>query len=336
MKLSENTFYRKIKAQSDRVSESILNRSRIKNSVILSHFINEIYPYVFFQNKFALDKIVSKYAYHFSNELFLLKKKIYVLNYISETIVLSILKNEKEIKIDKIDFSHLKKNFNEEDIVKRYALSLNRIVRKALDAYELGLVLDESQEELEERVRDSFPRLKSIKQKKDLRRISEANISVENKLNIMLGEELDEIWRTLVHEYRSEALVWDRLTQNDFSNVKKFQNTLDWQDEKEITNEFVSMVNQGSIEAANQMGVKDFVWISVIDDKTDECCALRDGVLLSRIKEKIEEEGEIGECDAVVPPAHFGCRCRIAPVDDEILDEIPSSNKIDFEDWLES
>jgi len=83
------------------------------------------------------------------------------------------------------------------------------------------------------------------------------------------------------------------------------------------------------------MGVKDLNWIAVIDDRTDDCCLWRDGLTTMEIEDELNGNHADDDCDATTPPAHFNCRCRLAPVTDDLPD-VPASNQIDFEEWLDS
>lgn len=69
------------------------------------------------------------------------------------------------------------------------------------------------------------------------------------------------------------------------------------------------------MDAAKEMGIKDFVWIAILDDRTDECCWERSGKLTSEIEEMLAS-GKLDRdlCEAITPPAHPNCRCSLGPV----------------------
>jgi hypothetical protein len=75
------------------------------------------------------------------------------------------------------------------------------------------------------------------------------------------------------------------------------------------------------------------MWIAIIDDKTDDCCLKRDGLTSTQIEEKLRGEWEKDECQAKVTPAHFNCRCRMAPVSDDLPDQAPADFG-GFDEWL--
>ncbi len=112
-----------------------------------------------------------------------------------------------------------------------------------------------------------------------------------------------------------------------------------WEFERDLTNEFVQSVRDGTLEAANENGITDFVWIAVIDDRTDQCCSWRDGLLVSEIEAQLDDHtDEDADCDVedgLVPPIHFGCRCALAPATDNVPDK-PDDMSSEFSDWLET
>jgi hypothetical protein len=108
-----------------------------------------------------------------------------------------------------------------------------------------------------------------------------------------------------------------------------------WELEQDVTNDFVSLVREGQVDAANQNGYTDFVWIAVVDDVTDDCCLWRDGLLTSEIEAELKKR-KTDKCQVSVPPAHFNCRCSIAPVTDAIDEQnVPDFDIGDFNAWLD-
>jgi hypothetical protein len=109
-----------------------------------------------------------------------------------------------------------------------------------------------------------------------------------------------------------------------------------WEVEQELTEDFVQSVRSGEQEAAKAQGINDFMWIAILDKATDECCALRDGHSSSEIEDMLDQ-GKLDseDCDAIVAPGHFNCRCQSAPM----TDDLPERVEIDygsFDDWLGS
>lgn len=113
-----------------------------------------------------------------------------------------------------------------------------------------------------------------------------------------------------------------------------------WEFERDLTQDFVVAVREGMVDAAKDNGITDFVWIAVIDSKTDECCRWRDGLLTSEIEKQLgQHQDEDADCnldsDGIVPPIHFNCRCTLAPATDAIPDK-PDTGAKEFEEWINS
>ena len=73
------------------------------------------------------------------------------------------------------------------------------------------------------------------------------------------------------------------------------------------------------------------MWVAIIDDKVcDDCCgkygcADFDGKTLTEVSKMTN--GEVTST-----PAHFNCRCDLAPITGEL--ETIQSNEEDFDKWL--
>lgn len=107
-----------------------------------------------------------------------------------------------------------------------------------------------------------------------------------------------------------------------------------WELEQHLTDDFVNQVRDGQVQAANDLGISDFMWIAIVDDKTDDCCLWRDGLTSEQIEAELTGgDHQDDDYDSVVPPAHFNCRCDMAPVPDD-MPEAPASDIGDFDDWL--
>ena len=146
----------------------------------------------------------------------------------------------------------------------------------------------------------------------------------------------DSDWDLAVSAYRDTELPASRFDNSPNFDPDTGNPRYNWEVEQEMTDDFVNQVRDGQVEAANQLGVQDFVWVSVIDNKTcDECCLPRNGLTLTEIESKLKT-GELSEddCDATSPPAHPNCRCDLAPVAD--IDEVEGPDWKAFGDWLES
>ena len=84
------------------------------------------------------------------------------------------------------------------------------------------------------------------------------------------------------------------------------------------------------------MGIEEFVWVSIIDNKTcEDCCLPRNGLTTLEIREKLVN-GDLNsdDCDTLVPPGHFNCRCQLVPV--ASVDQVEGPDWKSFGEWLES
>lgn len=163
---------------------------------------------------------------------------------------------------------------------------------------------------------------------------TKADVAIDNIDEDEWQSMLDDYMRDYVPQWRAPEYVIDR------PPVTGTDTWYAWEFERDITNEFVQSVRDGEVEAAKENGITDFVWIAVVDDKTDKCCLWRDGLLVSEIEEQVaDHEDDDEDCnqegDGLVPPIHFNCRCRVVPATDDIPDK-PDDGAKDFEDWLNS
>jgi len=145
-------------------------------------------------------------------------------------------------------------------------------------------------------------------------------------------------WEALTQDYLEEFIPKWRNPETEFSiRVPKTDEritTYGWELEKEITEDFVYQVRQGTVDAAKENGITDFVWIAIVDDKTCEhCCLWRDGLTTTEIERKLKSERSGDECQAITPPAHFNCRCDIAPLTKDMPEAEPI-NYGEFDRWL--
>jgi hypothetical protein len=229
-----------------------------------------------------------------------------------------------------------------ESVEGRMGLAMARIRRDIMDAVELARVKQESTQEAIERVKAVLPKPRTVKRpKQKLAKISEANSFSADPFSFGFVD--DALWAKIVDAYldayvpkwRGPSSVFDvdaeGLTEEWYA----------WEVEQYLANEFVSKVRAGQDTAAKENGVVDMQWIAVVDDKTDECCLWRDGLTSTEIEQELKSgKHKDDECDSIVPPAHFNCRCTMAPMLDVQLAgeefEKPASNAQEFESWLNS
>ncbi len=169
------------------------------------------------------------------------------------------------------------------------------------------------------------------------------SISDKPKADIAIDNIDDEAWQDMLDTYMTDYVPKTRAPEFvvEQPEVTGQDTWYAWEFERDMTNEFVQSVRDGQIDAANENGITDFVWIAIVDDRTDRCCLWRDGLLVSEIEAQIgDHEDEDDECnvdtgEGLTPPIHFNCRCTLAPATDNLPDK-PDDGAKDFEDWLNS
>lgn len=239
----------------------------------------------------------------------------------------------------------------------RVDLYLGRLKRKILDAIHMSATLDEERGEAMERVKRAFPairhyrkpqnELKAVKmtesEKSDriahvLGYIQPDNESKSSRMEpVTLTEGLidaDE-WSDMLDSYQKEYVPKWRGPDSDLEVMKgEGRPQYAWELERDMTQDFVQQVRDGQVDSANENDIDEFQWISVIDSKTDDCCVWRDGLSTSEIELELSGEHSEDECDATVPPAHFNCRCTLAPMTTD-MPESPPQRIGEFSEWLE-
>jgi hypothetical protein len=222
-------------------------------------------------------------------------------------------------------------------------MGFERLKRKVVDAYQRGILFEETPEEIIDRAMEAFPRARKYKRvPKTLKHptLKEAEgdtaLSITKKSGTVFGTIAPDLWAQMVEDYLEDEIPFypQRQPQSEETYYEE-HGKYEWEVEREASQEFVDQVRRGEITAANKNGINDFVWLAVVDDRTDECCLVRDGLTVTEIEAALES-GEIDKdhCDAITPPAHFNCRCRIVPMTDEIEALEPSQEDGDFDEWL--
>jgi hypothetical protein len=131
-----------------------------------------------------------------------------------------------------------------------------------------------------------------------------------------------------IPETRAPEFVYD--VKQDSGEYEEWYG---WEIEQEITNDFVTSVREGQETAAKENGVTDFVWIALLDSVTDDCCRWRHAKTSQEIIDELKDKHADDECKAVVPPAHFNCRCDLAPMVD--MPDEPPPDFGEFDKWLD-
>ena len=285
-----------------------------------------------------LDERIQR-AFHYlgiliSREINALLKRSYVLAAVGEAEAIARATGSAEYKVE----GKNAKQTNPERV--QYILNLSRY--KILKAFEQGIVLEETAAEIMERVRNSLPEAKQYrKPPRSLKPLKEAATPEDERdprKDAASGFVTDEDWQDVVYDYTRTYIPQYSQRGEYVTNWGKddeMEVRYGWEIESETNHALVDQVRSGQNEIAKQNGYTDMVWIAILDDRTDECCEWRNGLTSTEIEAKLEGEHADDDCDAIVPPAHFNCRCTLAPYTEE-MGEPEKVDFSDFDEWLKN
>lgn len=322
----------------DRITQIATGRyASIPKDGFQTLFANKIYS----QIDLLIADLANDMSFQILHRIMRLRRSTYALTLASEFEAVAQVQGKQ--KSSHIPTTHLDeimsdKNPSNEDLLSRVRLELNKIKRDAMNAIELSKTMDENVYEMRDRLIATFPRARTLKKTpkvlKDPNQFAEADSKPKQTFsNTFMNE--DE-WAQIVDDYKGTVLPEYRF-ENDpifMGGVPEGEVVYNWEIENQVTHDFVSDVRDGKHEAFKQAGVKDFIWVAILDKATDECCEWRSGLTISEIETQLEGKHADDECRATVPPAHFNCRCDIAPVG-----EVPEQEPVDyagFDSWLNS
>jgi hypothetical protein len=226
-------------------------------------------------------------------------------------------------------------------------ISYNRVRRSLMDALEVSLSLEESVGEAGLRLFRALPKrkflpktdkptdvLKPVRAQEADKKQAEEPVA---SLSLTFVDEDD--WSELLDAYKQDFVPKFRGPENVIGTQTihgEVRNVYAWELERDVTQAFVEDVRAGQIDAAKQNGIIDFVWVAVLDDRTGEFDRWADGKLTSEIRAAIDSgKAPDSEFQSEVPPAHFNCRCNLAPATAD-LPEPPDDGAGDFDAWLRS
>jgi hypothetical protein len=185
---------------------------------------------------------------------------------------------------------------------------------------------------------EAYPQIKGYKlPPRTIKPIREADSEPGKEFDFYFGLTNDEDWDLAVQAYKDTELPASRFDYQAASmDPEAGYFKYDWELEQEATDDFVQQVRDGQVAAATDMGIKEFVWVAILDNKTcEKCCIPRAGKTTSEIEQMLASGTlDATHCDARVPPAHPNCRCDIGPV--ASIEQVEGPNWKDFGEWLET
>lgn len=294
-------------------------------------------------------------------EIYEMRRKTFLLGYTGEhqgiAIATDLIPKIKLTSHKLMNQVHTKKFMGEIDPLKKIEFELKKLKRNIITAIDQSALLDDDMNTTLWRVWKTFPKRRSVGTKETLKRVRSREAVGDDSVVFNFGKgkrswgwQIDPTtWSKIVDDYTEQYLPQDRspasvfditdpYTDKPVEDIPSEDAIYGWEIERDVTHDFVQEVRDGQIDAAKENGIDEFVWIAIIDEKTcDNCCAWRNGLLTSEIEQRLTDEPDLADyCDATVPPAHFNCRCSLAPAskDLELVDE--TQNIKDFDEWLNS
>lgn len=221
--------------------------------------------------------------------------------------------------------------------------ALTKLLGRVRTAVEQGYAQGQSLDEVVRSVERTFPKVVGYKvPPRELKPLKEA-FAPEWADDATVDFISDDDWRNVVSLYKEEYVPKNRkLTFDVDVGEPELEEWYGWEIEQDVTADFLARVRDGSVEAANQAGVTDFMWVSVIDDKTRPEHRLKNGLTSSEIEAKLSGEWQDFDDTATVAPSGMhrfsgyddpNCRCRSTPYVAD-LPEVDAVDYKDFDTWL--
>lgn len=356
--LSESPRYREFVQERDKALEILHLKTQMRITDILGGALQrvvEIVSYWYTQSHGSMhalhqiDNLITQ-PFKEAHPLLLkaiedMRKRAYVLSHAGEVEAIGRATGRPHhVNIQNVHTQMLKHKMSPAggELSHRIELYLNRIKRKIEDAIKVSAItydFDKDEDPLGDcmiRVRRAMPKVKYYSRpNRILKPLKERSINIgtqKNPATMSVGFVDDSDWNEMVDDYKNDYIFTNRGPDGVLDSDAKIPQ-YEWELEQDVTQDFVDRVRDGQIDAANENGINDFVWIAIIDDRTDECCVWRNGLTSSEISLALQNEHAEDECVATTPSAHFNCRCTMAPMTEEMPDT-PPSRIGEFEDWL--
>lgn len=242
-----------------------------------------------------------------------------------------------KIKRESVESVEKSKSPSGGELSQRIDFVLSKLRRRLMTEVSRAAIISQPWKELAPVLFKIFPKSKSLQSR---RRILKKAVMLEADrpgFEFGIDQISDEEWGEIVADYMAEYVPrWrgpDSVLEQAGPKPTK-DDFYAWELEQEMTQDFVKAVREGQIEAAKDEGITEFIWIAIVDDKTDDCCMWRDGLLTSEIEYELKTKRADDECKSAVPPAHFNCRCTLAPATEYLPESPPTVDLTEFNEWL--
>lgn len=349
-----NKQYRDFTKERDKALERLLDHTNKDVSRLLTHTLTEVlklikiyYPH-FQESNMHIDKVIrflrsqvsiefEKLFHKILEKFYALSKATYIMTALGEGEALGIMLGKKtHVKLDHQTLDQLKNKKSTKTKAQYLALELEKTAQKISNRIASEIIKQSPINEALQNIKAAFPKPVHVKRPKVLKYLTEADSKTTLTTDTVTSLLPEDEWQKVLDLYFKTELPATRFYNEELLDAPSEELKYAWQVENVMTEEFVTQVTDGAKDASSENGITDFVWIAVLDAHTDDCCADRDGMLISEIEDALKS-GELdeAECDATVPPAHFNCRCRIAPVDKDIPERSDEKAK-EFDQWLNS
>jgi len=354
--LLHSTKYKKFIQDRDRALEQVHLNTQTDLSRILfelltqfekeiAHLLLFLEPHRVISLAQVLDQesmqLFSQYVPKFVGRIRQMRRAVYLLSYLSEQEAIGRATQKKKLQtssdfLKKLNQAEEAQTVLNENLNNRIWVSLMKLRSRILDRFRSALVSEDDPKEIFERVKQAFPNKIIYKRPpRELKPIQESGKDPKDKLDYNYDFVPEEDWNLAVQAYKDAQLPPSRFDSEPHYDPDKGYLRYNWEIEQDLADDFVQQVRTGQVDAANELGIQEFVWVAIIDAKTDECCLQRHGKTTSEIESGLSS-GKIDSslCDAITPPAHPNCRCNLAPV--ASVDEVEGPDWKSFNEWLET
>lgn len=353
--LDKSPQYKKFVTDRDKALERILQNYKNSHALVLKKLYSLIVDSSLFlwhqnqkipQGRFQIqNKLFYPFndALHATYELFIrMRRSVYILSYLGEAEAIGqALGKKTKVYLPKqeINLAIAEEHPLGGKLYERLNYTFNNLMRKVEGQIELSLITDESTEELLERIDRVMPSPVVVKRpEKQLRKLTEAEISRKPKVDFITGIYDEEEWNEMLEDYKTKNPMYTQFSRSE--EPVEGDVRLEWEVERDINHDFLTTVRDAQKEAsyaAEPNGIVDTVWLSESHETLCEHCEWRDGLTSKEIEDKIESmEDDPKTYGALIPPMHPHCHCDFAPVTKKDLELKPDKlTSKDFYEWLE-